>query len=64
MQVPLISTATLERMNNRPVYHVVGDGKTNPNYDFLFKVRDKYESFIDTATMEPLKFLRNINEGV
>jgi hypothetical protein len=56
-------TASLERMNNRPVYHVVGDGKTNPNYDFLFKVRDKYESFIDTATMEPLKFLRNINEG-
>lgn len=56
-------SATLEKMNNRPVYHVVGDGKTNPNYDFLFKVRDKYESYIDTATMEPLKFLRNINEG-
>ena len=37
-------SATLEKMNNRPVYHVVGDGKTNPNYDFLFKFREKNES--------------------
>jgi hypothetical protein len=53
----------LERLGSKPVYHVTGDGKTNPSYDFLFKVRDKYESFIDTASMEPLKFLRNIDEG-
>lgn len=56
-------TAELERLNNRHVYHVTGEGKTNPSYDWIFKVRDKYESFIDTATMEPLKFLRNIDEG-
>ena len=58
-----VFNAVLERMNNRPVYHVSGEGRTNPSYDWIFKVRDKYESFIDTATMEPLKFLRNINEG-
>jgi len=58
-----VFNAVLERMNNRPVYHVTGEGKTNPSYDWIFKVRDKYESFIDTATMEPLKFLRNISEG-
>jgi hypothetical protein len=27
------------------------------------KVRDKYETFIDTSTMQPLKFIRNVNEG-
>ncbi|MGC4037681.1 MAG: DUF3108 domain-containing protein [Chitinophagaceae bacterium] len=58
-----VFNAALERMNNKPVYHVTGDGKTNPSYDFLFKVRDKYESFIDTASMEPYKFLRNVDEG-
>jgi len=58
-----VFNAALERVNNRPVFHVTGDGKTNPSYDWIFKVRDKYESFIDTATMEPLKFLRNIDEG-
>ena len=58
-----IFTNTLEIYNNRPVYHIVGDGKTNPSYDWIYRVRDKYESFIDTATLQPLKFIRNVNEG-
>jgi hypothetical protein len=56
-------TSSLETMNNRPVYHIVGDGKTNSSYDIFYKVRDRYESYIDTATMQPLKFIRNISEG-
>lgn len=56
-------TNTLETINNRPVYHITGDGKTNPSYDWIYKVRDKYETYIDTATMQPLKFIRNVNEG-
>ncbi|HVZ55888.1 MAG TPA: DUF3108 domain-containing protein [Chitinophagaceae bacterium] len=56
-------TTTLERMNNRPVYHVVGDGKTNPSYDWIYKVRDRYESYIDTMTLKPVKFVRNVSEG-
>jgi len=58
-----IFTNTIETFNNRTVYHVVGDGKTNPSYDWIYKVRDRYETFIDTATLQPLKFIRNINEG-
>jgi hypothetical protein len=54
---------TLERMNNKPVYHIVGDGKTYNFYDNFFKVRDKYETYIDTATLQPLKFVRNVYEG-
>lgn len=56
-------TNTLERMNNRPVYHIVGDGKTYSFYDNFFKVRDRYETYIDTATLQPYKFVRNIYEG-
>ncbi|HMG67386.1 MAG TPA: DUF3108 domain-containing protein [Chitinophagaceae bacterium] len=56
-------TNVLEKMNGRPVYHVAGVGKTNPSYDWIYKVRDKYESFIDTASLQPLKFLRNVDEG-
>jgi hypothetical protein len=53
----------IEKMNNKPVYHIVGDGKTYPFYDKFFKVRDKYESYIDTATLQPVKFIRNVYEG-
>lgn len=56
-------TISNEHINNRPVYHIVGSGSSNPGYDWIFKVRDRYESYIDTATMQPLKFIRDINEG-
>lgn len=56
-------SVSLDKMNNRPAYHVVGRGSSNPSYDWIFKVRDRYESYIDTANLQPLKFIRNIEEG-
>lgn len=56
-------TVNLERLNNKPVYHITGDGKTFPFYDNFFRVRDRYETFIDTATLQPYKFIRNVDEG-
>jgi hypothetical protein len=54
---------TLERYNAKPVYHIVGTGQTNSFFDKFFKVRDTYESYIDTATLQPYKFIRNVFEG-
>lgn len=56
-------TTTLEKMNNKPVYHIIGTGASNTKYDWIYKVRDKYESYIDTATLQPYKFVRNVDEG-
>ncbi len=56
-------TTTLERFNGKTVYHAVGVGKTFPFFDNFFKVRDRYESYIDTATLKPFKFIRNVDEG-
>ncbi|MGI9192312.1 MAG: DUF3108 domain-containing protein [Chitinophagaceae bacterium] len=56
-------TATLNQLENKPVWHVQGEGHTYPSYDWFFKVRDLYESYIDTATGLPLKFIRRIHEG-
>lgn len=53
----------LTNLNNKPVYHAIGDGKTYSFYDSFFKVRDKYESYIDTASLQPYKFVRNVYEG-
>lgn len=55
-----VSNAT---MQNRPVYHIIGDGRTLKSYEWFYKVRDRYETFIDKETMLPLKFIRNVNEG-
>jgi hypothetical protein len=56
-------TVNLDHLNNKPVYHITGEGKTYSFYDNFFKVRDRYETFIDTASLQPLKFIRNIYEG-
>jgi hypothetical protein len=56
-------TTTLEKLNNRPVYHAVGEGHSNSSYDWIFKVRDRYESYFDTAHLQPLRFIRNVDEG-
>lgn len=54
---------SLEHINNKPAYHVVGLGTSNPSYDWIFKVRDRYETFFDTSNLQPLKFIRSIDEG-
>jgi Protein of unknown function (DUF3108) len=54
---------TKERFNGKPVFHCVGEGKTYPFFDKFFKVRDRYESYIDEVNLTPYKFIRNVDEG-
>lgn len=59
--------ATLEvqedTINDRPVFHVVGNGKTTGAIAWFFKVRDRYESYFDKEKLIPYRFIRNIDEG-
>jgi hypothetical protein len=54
---------TDEMLDGKAVYHIVGDGKTLKSYEWFYKVRDKYETWIDKETMLPLKFYRSVHEG-
>ena len=58
-----VFTTHIEKYNGRITYHCVGEGTTYPFFDKFFKVRDRYETYIDTASMLPVKFLRNVDEG-
>lgn len=61
------SFATLEvketTFKNKPVYHVVGKGKSTGLLHLFFKVDDNYETFVDKNTGSPLRFIRQIDEG-
>jgi len=50
-------------VNNKPSFHIIGKGRTAPFFDWVFKVRDVYETFIDTSTLLPLIFNRKVREG-
>lgn len=51
------------KLNGKPHFHVVGEGKTTGALRFFFKVDDLYETYIDKATQLPSKFIRKIDEG-
>lgn len=58
-----VFSTNVERYNNQNAYHVVAEGSTNKKYDWIFKVRDRYESYFDTEQFRSLRFVRSINEG-
>lgn len=58
-----VFSTTLDRFNGKTVYHCIGTGASYSFFDNFYKVRDRYESYIDTATMLPIKFIRNVDEG-
>lgn len=55
-------TASLTTYNDKPVYHCVVTGSTYSFFDKFFRVRDRYETYIDTTNMLPVKFIRNVDE--
>jgi hypothetical protein len=52
-----------EDLHGNGVYHIVATGKSNSFLDRMFKVRDRYQTYIDTGTLKPYKFIRDIHEG-
>jgi hypothetical protein len=56
-------TTHLEDNDGHKVYHITGDGKTAKSYEWFYKVRDKYETYLDKETLLPERFVRTVNEG-
>lgn len=49
--------------NNKKAYHFISSGQTLPNYDWIYKVRDSFQSIADSATLSPYSFSRTTTEG-
>lgn len=44
-------------------YHIVVQGRTYPSYDNFYRVRDKFETYLDKETLLPNMFIRESEEG-
>lgn len=51
------------KLNGKPVYHIVGEGRTRGVSRLFFKVEDTYETYIDKSNNLPYRFVRDIYEG-
>lgn len=53
----------IKRISGRDAYHVVFEVNTVPSFDMFYKVRDRYETYIDVQGLFPWRFEQHIREG-
>lgn len=52
-----------KEVGGRKTMHVIGLGASKGTFDFFYKVRDRYETYIDEEALVPWIFVRRVNEG-
>ena len=57
------TSPTLYKVNNRVCYRATVYGKTTSSFDLFLRIRDTWQSYIDTAAILPQRSFRNIEEG-
>jgi hypothetical protein len=50
-------------INGAKTTKVVGKGYSTGTFDFFFKVRDSYITYMNTETLKPHRFVRHVDEG-
>ncbi|RMG66846.1 MAG: DUF3108 domain-containing protein [Bacteroidetes bacterium] len=50
-------------VGSHPCYHIVGLGWTHPGFDWFYRIRDRYETYMDTTELLTRRFNRHIVEG-
>ena len=50
-------------IQGHPTFHIVADGKTAGTFDVFYKVRNRYESYVDRNTILPYFYTENRREG-
>lgn len=58
MEIPKMKT-----ISGRNAYWVTFQVNTVPSFDWMFKVRDKYETYLDAEGLFPWRFEQHIREG-
>jgi hypothetical protein len=51
------------RFEGKPAFHIIADGKTDGAFDIFYKVRNRYETFVDKTTLQPYFYTENRRES-
>ena len=52
-----------KKYEGRDVYHFYSYGATFKSYDWIFKIREKYQSYVNPETLLPVWYERDVYEG-
>lgn len=50
------------KIKGRTTYNITGYGKTYKSFDWMYRVRDHFETYIDSQSMAPLKYFKSVEE--
>lgn len=50
------------KFDKNPTYHLVAQGRTSGSFDVFYKVRNRYDSYIDKKDFTPYLYTENIQE--
>ncbi len=53
---------TAEEVYSRKCYHIKAEGKTLKSFDWAYKVRDRFDTYMDQEALTPIKFTKNVEE--
>jgi hypothetical protein len=52
-----------KEINGKKAYHLDAYGTSHKSYDWFYKVRDHFQSYVDSASLKPIWAERNTNDG-
>jgi len=61
--VAMFSIPKTKRISGREVYHILFEVNSVPSFDWFYKVRDRYETYLDVEGVFPWRFEQHIREG-
>lgn len=53
----------IKKISGRDAYNITFDVNTVPSFDWIYKVRDHYETYMDVEGLFPWRFEQHIREG-
>jgi hypothetical protein len=54
---------TDKKFEGKPAWHIIVDGQTAGSFDVFYKVRNRYETYIDRRTLEPYLYTEDRHEA-
>ena len=61
--IAIMEIPKMKRIAGRDVYHITFKVNTLPSFDPFYKVRDRYETYLDKDGLFPWRFEQHIREG-
>ncbi len=61
--IAVMSIPKIKKMLGRNTYNIMFEVNSVPSFDWIFKVRDRYETYMDVDGLFPWRFEQHIREG-